>query len=65
MSLEFIDLNFPPVLAVNCDNGKAMEKEKLRRTRFDKSTKNDNIECRRKNDIMEIKFEVNKELECK
>ena len=24
MPLEFINLNFPPVVAVNCDNGKAM-----------------------------------------
>ena len=48
MPLEFIDLNSPPVVAVNCDNGKAMGKEKWRRTRFDKSTKTDNIECRKK-----------------
>ena len=36
---------FPPIVAVNCDIGKAMGKEKWCRTRFDKSTKNDNIEC--------------------
>ena len=49
MPLEFIDLNSPPVVAVNCDNGKAMGKEKWHRTRFDKSTKNDSIEFRKKN----------------
>ena len=48
MPLEFNDLNSPPVVAVNCDNGKAMGKEKWHRTRFDKSTKTDNIECRKK-----------------
>ena len=48
MPLEFINLNSPPVVAVNCDNGKAMGKEKWHRTRFDKSTETDNIECRKK-----------------
>ena len=47
MSLEFIDLNSPAVVAVNCDNRKAMRKEKWYRTRFEKSTKNDNIEFRK------------------
>ena len=46
--LEFIDLNSHPVVTVNCDNRKAMGKEKWHRTRFDKSTKNDNIEYRKK-----------------
>ena len=45
MLLEFTDLDSPPIVAVNCDSGKAMGKEKWCRTRFDKSTKNDNIEC--------------------
>ena len=58
MPLKFIDLNSTPAVAVNCDNGKAMGKEKWRWKRFDKSTKNDNIECRKKN-------EINKELEYK
>ena len=49
MPFEFIiDLYSPSVVAVNCDNGKAMGKEKWRRAKFDKSTKNDNIECRKK-----------------
>ena len=66
MSLRFIDLNSPPVVAVNCDNRKAMGKGKWHLTKFEKSTKNDNIEFRRKkNDKMESKFEINKELECK
>ena len=66
MPLEFIDLNFPPVVAVNCDNRKAMGKEKWHRMRFEKSTKNDNIEFRKKkNDKMEIKFEINEALERK
>ena len=29
MPLEFIDLNSPPVFAVNCDNQKVMGKEKM------------------------------------
>ena len=48
MRLEFIDLNSPPVVAVNCNNRKAMGKEKWHRTKFEKSTKNDNIEFRKK-----------------
>ena len=46
MPLEFIYLNFPPVVAVNCDNRKAMEKEKWHKVKFEKSTKNDSIEFR-------------------
>ena len=56
MPLEFIYLNFPPVVAVNCDNRKAMGKEKWHKTKFEKSTKNDSIEFRKKKDKMEIKF---------
>ena len=48
MLLEFTDLNSPPVVAVNCDNQKAMGKEKCHRKKFDKSIKNDNIEYRKK-----------------
>ena len=48
MPFELIDLNSPPVAAVNCDNWKAMGKEKWQRARFEKSTKNDNIEFRKK-----------------
>ena len=39
MLLEFIYLNSPPVVAVNCDNRKTMGKEKWRKTKFEKSTK--------------------------
>ena len=46
MLLEFIDLYSPPVVAINCDNRKAMGKEKWDRTRLEK--KNDNIEIRKK-----------------
>ena len=57
MPLEFIDLNSPPVVAVNCDNQKAMGKEKWHKTKFEKFTKNDSIEFRKKkDDKMEIKF---------
>ena len=54
MPLEFIDLNSPPVVAVNPDNRKVMRKEKWHRTWFEKSTKkkkkkkNGNIEFRKK-----------------
>ena len=67
MLLELIDLNSPPVLTVNCDNRKAMGKEKWHRTRLEKSAKNGNVEFRKeeKNDKMEIKFDINKELEYK
>ena len=37
MLLEFIGLNSLPVVAVNCDNQKAMKKEKWHRTRLEKS----------------------------
>ena len=47
MPLEFIDLNSLPVVAVNCDNRKAMGKEKLHRTRLEKSTENDNMEFKK------------------
>ena len=36
---EFTDLNSPPVAEVNCDNRKAMGKERWHRTRLQKSTK--------------------------
>ena len=68
MPLEFIYLNSPPVVAVNCDNRKAMGKEKWHKVKFEKSTKNDSIEFRKqtnkktkkqnktKKEKMEIKF---------
>ena len=46
MPLEFIYLNSPPVVSVNCDNQKAMEKEQWHKVNFEKSTKNDSIEFR-------------------
>ena len=49
MPLEFIYLNSPPVVAVNCDNRKAMGKEKWHKAKFEKSTKNDSIKFRKKN----------------
>ena len=48
MPLEFINLNSPPVVAVNCDNRKAMGKEKWHKKRLERSSKNNNIELRRK-----------------
>ena len=48
MPLELIDLNSRPVVAVNCHNRKAMGKKKWDRMRLEKSTKNDNIEFRKK-----------------
>ena len=48
MPLEFISLNSPPVIAVNCYNRKAMGKEKWHRKRLEKSTKNDNTELKKK-----------------
>ena len=47
MPLEFIYLNSPPVVAVNCDNRKAMGKEKWHKVKFEKSTKNNSIEFRK------------------
>ena len=56
MSLKFIYLNLPPVVAVNCDNPKAIWKEKWHKAKLEKSTKNDSIKFRKKNDKMEINF---------
>ena len=62
MPLEFNYLNSPPVVAVNCDNRKAMGKEKWHKVKFEKTTKNDSIEFRKQKqtnkqkDKMEIKF---------
>ena len=49
MPIEFIYFNSPPVVAVNCDNRKAMRKEKWHKVKFEKSTKNDSIEFREHN----------------
>ena len=47
MPLEFIYLNFSPVVAVNCDKRKSMGKEKWHKVKFVESTKNDSIEFRK------------------
>ena len=62
MPLEFIYLNSPPVVAVNCDNRKAMGKEKWHKVKFEKSTKNDSIEFRKQN---KNKKQTNKQTEIK
>ena len=48
MPLKFIYLNLPPVVAVNCDNPKAIWKEKWHKAKFEKSTKYDSIKFRKK-----------------
>ena len=48
MPLEIINLKSPLIVSVNCDNRKAMGKEKWHRMRFEKSTKNDDIDFRKK-----------------
>ena len=40
-------MNSPPVVAVNCDNRKAIGKEKWHKVKFEKSTKNDSIQFRK------------------
>ena len=62
MALEFIYLNSPPVVAVNCDNRKAMGKEKWHKVKFEKSTKNDSIEFRKqKKTTSKQKKQINKQ----
>ena len=65
MPLQFLYLNSPPVVAVSCDNRKAMGKEKWHKVNFEKSTKNiaQSLENKTKQkqtnkekDKMEIKF---------
>ena len=48
MLLKFIDFDSPAVVSVNCDSQKSMGKEKLHRTWLEKSTKNSNMEFRKK-----------------
>ena len=48
MPLELIDLNSPPDVPVNRHNRKAIGNEKWHRTTFEKSIKNDDIECKEK-----------------
>ena len=48
MPLEFIYFNPSPAVAVNCNNRKAMGKEKWHKVKLEKSTKNDSIEFRKK-----------------
>ena len=47
MPLKFVYLNSPRVVAVNCDNRKAIGKEKWHKVKFEKSTKNDSIQFRK------------------
>ena len=47
MPLEFIDLNSPPVVAVNCDNGKFFGKNDTERG-LKKTAKNNNVELGKK-----------------
>ena len=61
MPLEFIYLNSPPVVAINCDNRKAMGKEKWHKVKFEKSTKNDSIEFRKQNKTKRKKTKTNKQ----
>ena len=61
MPLEFIYLNSPPVVAVNCDNRKAMGKEKWHKIKFEKYTKNDSIELRKQNKKQKTKKQTNKQ----
>ena len=51
-----IHLSYAPVVAVNCDNQKAMEKEKWHKEKFEKSTKNDSIKFRKIKAKIEIKL---------
>ena len=44
MPLKFINLNSPPVVAVNSGNGRALGKEKWHRKSLERSTKNNNME---------------------
>ena len=46
-------MNSPRVVAVNCDNRKAIGKEKWHKVKFEKSTKNDSIQFRKQ----ETKYE--------
>ena len=48
MPLAFINLYSPPIVAVNCDNRKAMGKEKWHRMSLERSTKNNNMELGQK-----------------
>ena len=66
MPLDIINLNSPPVVGINCDNGKAMGKEQLHRKSLEKSTKSDNTELKKKTMTKwKSNFEINKELEYK
>ena len=47
-------MNSPPIAAVNCDNQKAMGKEKRHKAKFEESTKNDSIELEKKQNRNQI-----------
>ena len=61
MPLEFIYLNSPSVVAVNCDNRKVMGKEKWHKVKFEKSTKNDSIEFRKQKKNKKANKQTNKQ----
>ena len=59
-----LELNSPPIVAINCDNRKAMGKNGTKQG-LKNQQKMITENLRRKNDKVEIKFELSKELECK
>ena len=61
MPLEFNYLNSPPVVAFNCDNRKAMGKEKWHKVKLEKSTKNDSIEFRKQKKNKQTKKQTSKQ----
>ena len=64
MPLEFIDLNSPPIAAVNRDNGKAMGKKNGTEPGL-KNQEKTITEFRKKTITKNFNFEINKELERK
>ena len=56
MALEFIYLNSPPVVAVNCDNRKAMGKEKWHKTKFENDSIEFKIKKKKRKNMTKSKF---------
>ena len=65
MPLEFIDLNFDHVFAVDGDNRRAMRKVKWHRIKLVNSTKMITQNLGKNNDKTKIKFKMKKELKYK
>ena len=65
MPLKLNELNSPPIVAVNCDNQNVMRKEKNGTQRGLENQKQMIILSlgQKHSDKMEIKFEINKDLE--